>query len=227
MDITELKKQAAEKAVEYVKSGMVVGLGTGSTAIFAIYKIGQLLKEGKLKDIIGVPTSIASETEARKLGIPLAGLEERPVIDITIDGADEVDDNLNLIKGGGGAHLREKVVAQASRKLIIVCDDSKISARLGEKFYVPVEVIPFAEKTVNDFLVSLGAGVSKRKTKVGGIFISDEKNIILDARFAPIDDPVALSHKLKEKAGIVEHGLFTGLTSKVIVASPDGIKILQ
>ncbi|NLT51203.1 MAG: ribose-5-phosphate isomerase RpiA [Ignavibacteria bacterium] len=226
MDIKLLKQQAAEKAVEFVKPGMVVGLGTGSTAIFAIYKIGQLLKDGKLKNIIGVPTSIASDNEARKLGIPLAGLDEQPVIDITIDGADEVDDYLNLIKGGGGAHLREKVVAQASKKLIIVCDDSKISHKLGEKFYVPVEVIPFAEKPVKDYLLKLGAQVTVRKRADGSTFISDEQNLILDATFGIIENPFELSAKLKEKAGIVEHGLFTGLTSMVIVASTEGIKTL-
>lgn len=139
MDLIQLKQKAAEKAVDYVKSGMIVGLGTGSTAIFAIRKIGQMLKSGELKNILGIPTSVAAETEAIKVGIPIVSLEKYPIIDITIDGADEVDDNLNLIKGGGGAHLREKVVAQASKKLIIVCDFSKISHKLGEKFYVPIE----------------------------------------------------------------------------------------
>ena len=144
MDKNSLKKTAAEEAVSYIKSGMVVGLGTGSTAFFAIQKIGQLVKDGELKDIVGLPTSKRTEELAVELGIPLSDLSKNPTIDITIDGADEVDDNLDVIKGGGGALLREKVIAQATKKQIIIVDDSKISKYLGENWSVPVEVLKFA-----------------------------------------------------------------------------------
>lgn len=227
MNIDELKKQAAEYAVKYIKSGMVVGLGTGSTTLFALRKIGSLINSGELKDVVGIPTSNNTEEEAKKLGIPITTLDEHPSIDLTIDGADEVDKNLNLIKGGGAALLKEKIVAQASKKEIIIIDESKMSDVLGTKWAVPVEVIPFALNVELEFLKSLKAKVEVRKSSSGEILITDEGNYIIDSDFGPIDNPEELSNKLNARAGIVEHGLFIGLTNHVIIASGNGISELK
>jgi len=185
----ELKQKAAYRAVEFIDSGMVVGLGSGSTTAFAVMRIGERLKSGDLKNIVGIPTSIRTEKLATELGIPLCGLDDQPVIDVTIDGADEVDPVLNLIKGGGGALLREKVVAQASRQNIIIVDESKLSPRLGSRWALPVEVIPFAAKTEENFLKSQGATVSLRLDDVGRPYHTDQNNFILDANFGEIEDP--------------------------------------
>lgn len=178
-----LKEKAARHAVESVKSGMVLGLGTGSTVAFALKRIGQRLKAGQLTDIAGIPTSLQTEKLARELGIPLATFEKRTEIDLTIDGADEVDPRLNLIKGGGGALLREKVVAQASRRNIIIVDDSKYSLVLGTRWPLPVEVIPFAWPLEADYANSLGARVALRKNVDGSPFTTDQGNYILDCDF--------------------------------------------
>lgn len=225
-DSTHFKQQAAERAVEFVESGMVVGLGSGSTAIWAVRGIGQKLANGQLRDIRGIPTSVVTETEARQLGIPLVTLEECPVIDLTIDGADEVDPHFNLIKGGGGALLREKIAAQASKREIIIVDESKLVEKLGTKWAVPVEVIPFGWHSQYDYLVSLGAQIKVRQAG-DAIFKTDQGNLILDCQFGLIDDPVRLGAQLKSRAGIVEHGLFLGLASDVIVASQQGIRFLK
>ena len=227
MDMNQLKKQAAEKAVEQIQSGMVVGLGTGSTAKFATYKIAELLKAGILKDIIAIPTSYATEQLATELNIPLATFNEIQEIDLTIDGADEVDDKLNLIKGGGGAMLREKVIAQASKREIIVVDESKISKKLGEKWHVPIEVLKFSVVLERKFLESLGTEVELRLNEKGDAYLTDEGNYILDTNFGVIDSPEELAPKLVTRAGIVEHGLFVNLTDEVIVASPGGIKSIK
>lgn len=227
MDNTELKKQAAEKAVEQIKSANIIGLGTGSTANFAIMKIAELLKEGKLNNIVGIPTSKATEKLAESLSIPLTSLNEINEIDLTIDGADEVDDQLNVIKGGGGALLREKVVAQTSKREIIVVDESKISKQLGEKWHVPVEVLKFSFQLEKRFLESLGASVVLRKTDDGNPYVTDENNYILDANFGIISSPGDLARKLEARAGIVEHGIFVGLVHEVIVASSNGIKSIK
>jgi ribose 5-phosphate isomerase A len=226
-DTAGLKKQAAERAVEFVESGMVVGLGSGSTTLYAVRRIGELLREGQLTDIVGVPTSEATDAEARRLGIPLTTLETSPVIDLTIDGADEVAPNFDLIKGGGGALLREKIVAQASLREIIVVDESKLSPALGTKFPVPVEVIPFGWIPEGNYLASLGAEVKLRQLAGGEPFVTDQGNRILDARFGPIEKPTALAAKLVARAGIVEHGLFLGLATDVVVAGPDGVRSLE
>ncbi len=223
----ELKQNAAHRAVEFVDSGMVVGLGTGSTTAFAVTRIGERLKSGDLKNIIGIPTSIRTEKLARALGIPLCGLGDRPQIDVTIDGADEVDPDLNLIKGGGGALLREKVVAQASQKNIIIVDESKLSPRLGTRWALPVEVIPFAAKSEETFLKSMATAVNLRIDNKGQPFQTDQNNYILDANFGEMMDPKALASRLNERAGIVEHGLFLGLASDVIVAAENGIRHLK
>ena len=222
----ELKQKAAFRAVEFIESGMVVGLGTGSTTSFAVIRIGEQLKSGDLKNIVGIPTSIRTEKLAGELNIPLCGLGDQPEIDVTIDGADEVDPDLNLIKGGGGALLREKVVAQASRQHIIIVDESKLSPRLGTHWALPVEVIPFAVKTEEDFLLSLGAAVTRRTDEKGQSYRTDQHNFILDANFGEIADPNDLASRLNQRAGIVEHGLFLNLASDVIVAG-NAIRHLQ
>ena len=223
----ELKQKTAYQAVEFIESGMIVGLGTGSTTAFAVIRIGERLKSGDLKNIVGIPTSIRTEKLAGDLNIPLCSLDDQPDIDVTIDGADEVDPDLNLIKGGGGALLREKVVAQASRQNVIIVDDSKLSARLGTKWALPVEVIPFAAKTEASFLESLGASVSIRSQGDGSNFKTDQNNLILDADFGPISDLAKLAAQLNGRAGIVEHGLFLELASDLIVAESNGIRHLK
>jgi ribose 5-phosphate isomerase A len=223
----ELKQRAAARAAEFVDSGMVVGLGSGSTSNFAVARIAERLKSGAIKNIVGIPSSTRTAELATELGIPLTGFDEKHQIDLTIDGADEVDPELNLIKGGGGALLREKVVAQASRKNIIIVDDSKLSDRLGTKWALPVEVIPFAAKTAACFLESLGASVSVRRRDDGDYFKTDQNNLILDADFGPMPDPAKIAAQLNGRAGIVEHGLFLELASDVIVAESNGIRHLK
>ena len=225
-NIPQLKQKAGWYAVDFVESGMVLGLGHGSTAVFAVRCIAQLLREGRLRDVLGVPCSRQVEAEAQELGIPLTTLDQHPTVDLTIDGADEVDPNLNLIKGGGGALLREKIVAQASRREIIVVDESKLSPALGAHWPVPVEVIPFGWCVQSAYLESLGARPTLRLREDGTPFKTDQGNLILDCHFGPISDPVHLAARLNERAGIVEHGLFLGLATDVIVASHEGIRHL-
>ena len=217
------KRRAAEQAVAFVESGMVVGLGAGSTAAFAIERIADLLKEGKLRDVVGIPCSKAVGAAAQQLGIPLATLEDCPLIDVTIDGADEVDPDLNLIKGGGGALLHEKIVAQATRREVIVVDASKPSPRLGTKWALPIEVISFGWGSQLRFLEGLGARVGVRQTPSGRVFTTDEGHLILDADFGPIADPLRLAQELDARTGIVEHGLFLGLATDLFVASDEEV----
>ena len=226
-DTAELKRQAAWRAVQIVESGSVVGLGAGSTAAFALRHLAELLRAGHLKDILGVPCSLQVEREARSLRIPITTLEEHPVVDMTIDGADEVDPDLDLIKGGGGALLREKIVAQASRREIIVVDESKLSPVLGTRWAVPVEVAPFGWGSHVPFLESLGARVALRTNRVGVQFKTDQGNLILDCNFGPISDPTRVAAQLSQRAGVVEHGLFLGLATDVIVAGDEGITHLK
>ena len=223
----ELKQKAACQAVEFIETGMIVGLGTGSTTAFAVIRIGERLKSGDLKNIVGIPTSIRTEKLAGDLNIPLCSLDDQPDIDVTIDGADEVDPDLNLIKGGGGALLWEKVVAQASRRNIIIVDQSKLSPCLGTHWAVPIEVIPFAVKTEENFLKSLGAAVTLRTAEGGQPYKTDQDNFILDANLGEIADPNGIAARLNQRAGIVEHGLFLGLASDVIVSAEDDIRHLK
>jgi ribose 5-phosphate isomerase A len=206
---------------------MVVGLGHGSTTIFALRRIAQLLGDGELRDVLGIPTSMQVRNDAQELGIPLTTLDEHPIIDLTIDGADEVDDDLNLIKGGGGALLREKIVAQASRREIIVVDQTKLSPTLGSQWPVPVEVIPFGWRSQAAYLESLGAQVTPRRDAEGSPFHTDQGNLILDCDFGAIASPEQLAARLKERAGVVEHGMFLGLASDVIVGTDEGIQHLK
>ena len=184
----ELKRLAAEAAVQQVRSGMVVGLGFGSTAIHALRAIGEKVQLGELEDVQGVPTAESIARAAVDVGISLTTLEDHPVIDLTIDGADEVDPELNLIKGGGGALLREKIVAQASRRLVIVVDDSKLSDRLGSQFRLPVEVLSFGWGSQTEFLVDLGAEVHMRQQADGSPYQTDSGNYILDCDVGVMED---------------------------------------
>jgi ribose 5-phosphate isomerase A len=219
------KQEAGERAVDWIESGMIVGLGTGSTVIFAIRKIGSCIASGELRDITGVPTSNASKAAALEIGIPVTDLAgDVTTIDVTIDGADEVDPALNLVKGGGGALLHEKIVAQASRREVIVVDAGKPSARLGTRHVLPVEVIPFSAAVERAYLESIGATVVARTQADGSAFVTDEGNVILDCDFGPIDDLERLDALLHARAGVVEHGLFLGLTNDLLIAGPDGVE---
>lgn len=218
MDATQLKRRAAEAAVQFIESGMVIGLGAGSTALQAIITIGEKLQRGELTEIVGVPCSKQVAADAEKYGVPLANLESHPILDLTIDGADEVDPWLRVIKGGGGALLREKIVAQASRREIIIVDDSKLSPLLGTTWALPIEVIEFGWQTHISFLKELGATVQLRQDKAGNPFRTDQGNLILDCNFGPMQEPEKLAQALEGRSGIVEHGLFLGLVTDLIVA---------
>ncbi len=221
------KEAAALKAVEFVEPGMVIGLGSGSTAIYAVREIGLRFNAGELDGILGVPTSLQVAQEARELGIPLTALDDHPQVDLTIDGADEVDPQLDLIKGGGGALLREKIVAQASRREIIVVDETKLSDKLGARFALPVEVLPFGWAPEAAYLESLGASVTLRETQGGEPAVTDQGNWILDAEFGPIEDPRALSDQLDQRAGVAAHGLFIGLATDLMVGGSNGARHLD
>jgi ribose 5-phosphate isomerase A len=224
---TQFKRQAAEYAVGFVEPGMVIGLGTGSTASYATRRIAQFLGEGKLNEIVGFATSKAVWEEAKQLGIPMATEDMPRSIDLTIDGADEVDPGMNLIKGGGGALLREKVVAQASHRLFIAIDDSKNSPQLGTHRVLPVEVLPFGWRSQVRFLESLGAHVVVRREQDGSEFVTDSGNPIFDCDFGPIANVADLALRLSAQAGIVEHGLFLGLATDLIIAGKTGIRHLR
>ena len=223
-----LKRQAAERALEYVESGMVLGLGTGSTVAHFLDLLATKLSQGALSDIVGVPTSIWTGREARKAGIELIGLADREKVDLTVDGADEVSPDLDLIKGMGGALLREKMVAQASHHVVIIADGSKAVDRLGTLSLLPVEVSEWASGTHAKFLEGLGAEVETRRSEDALPLRSDNGNLILDCRFPDgIDDPAGLDIMLQKRAGIVETGLFLGLADVAILAFADGIQVRE
>jgi ribose 5-phosphate isomerase A len=216
------KEAAARASLEFVKDGQVVGLGTGSTAAFFIKLLAERVSAGLR--IRGIPTSVKSQELAASLGIPLTTLDEVQEIAVTVDGADEVDPQLRLIKGGGGAMLREKIVASATKQLVIVADASKQVPLLG-KFPLPVEVIRFAEALVAKRIAELGAQVSIRKAADGKPYVTDENNHILDCRFGEIRDPDKLARQLSDMPGIVEHGLFIGMAKVALFAR--GNQIVQ
>jgi ribose 5-phosphate isomerase A len=218
------KESTGRAAAKLVRDGDVVGLGTGSTAYFTVIALGERVKAG-LK-IIGIPTSVKTGDLARSLGIPLTTLDEHPEIDITIDGADEIDPQLRMIKGGGGALLREKVVASASKKMVAVVDSAKAVAVLG-KFPLPVEVIAFARTVVEKKIVALGGAPKLRTKPDGGTYITDNGNWILDCGFGEIVDPPALALALSNVPGIVEHGLFIGLASMALVGRGERVEELR
>jgi len=218
------KEAAARASLRFIKSGQVVGLGTGSTAASFIRLLAEQVKNGLL--IRGIPTSVRSRELAESLGIPLTTLDECQEIDVTVDGADEVDPELRLIKGGGGALLREKVVASATKYLVIVADATKQVPRLG-KFPLPVEVIRFAQALVAKEIAALGADVRLRLQANGTPYVTDESNHILDCRFGEIADADKLARQLSDMPGIVEHGLFIGMASNVLLAKGDAIVELR
>ena len=216
------KEAAASASLRFVRDGDIVGLGTGSTAVHAVRLLGEQVRAG-LK-IRGIPTSAATQELAASVGIPLTTLDEFQQINVTIDGADEVDPNLRLIKGGGGALLHEKIVASASQKCVIIVDSSKQVSMLG-KFPLPVEIIPFARALLAKNIAALGASVSLRMNPSGKPFITDEGHYILDCSFGQISDPESLARALEEMPGIVEHGLFIGMADVVLVGKGD--KVLE
>jgi ribose 5-phosphate isomerase A len=218
------KEIAGRAAAKLVNDGEIVGLGTGSTAYFTVLALGERVKAG-LK-IIGIPTSVKTGDLARSVGIPLTTLDEHPEIDITIDGADEIDPKLRLIKGGGGALLREKVVASASRKMVVVADSAKVVPVLG-KFPLPVEVIAFARTVVEKKITALGGSPKLRVKPDGSPYVTDNGNQILDCNFGRIADPPALALALSNTPGIVEHGLFIGLASVALVGREDEVEEMR
>lgn len=214
------KETAARKAVEAVQSGMVVGLGTGSTAVYAIEALGRRIREEAL-DIRGVPTSQRSEDLARQVGIPLIDFSQTSFVDVTIDGADEVDGDLTLIKGGGGALVQEKIVASASRKLIIICDKSKVKATLGA-FPLPIAIVRFGWQSTLRKLEAFGHSVALRQNSDGAPFLSDDGLYIVDMHCKAIPDPAKCEREVKAITGVAEVGLFTGMATSVIVGHDDG-----
>jgi len=220
----EEKLAAARRSLSFVRDGYVVGLGTGSTAAYAIRLLGEEVCKG-LK-IRGIPTSVHSRDLAISLGIPLTTFEHCSEIDVTIDGADEINSALDLIKGGGGALLRDKIVASASRQVVIIADSSKQVLSLG-KFPLPVEVVPFAEALLARRIAALGASIVLRKDQTGRAFVTDEGHRILDCSFRQIMDPNGLAHELDRMPGVVEHGLFLGMADVALIGQGSDVMELR
>jgi ribose 5-phosphate isomerase A len=219
-----LKREAGEAAAGLVEDGMVLGLGTGSTVRYTLDRLGKLVADGL--DIVGVPTSTSTEKLALSLRIPLTSLEEHPELDLTIDGADEVSPSLDVIKGLGGALVREKIVAASSRRLIVVVDESKLVDRLGTKSPLPVEVVRFGSEATKARLAALGCDPAWRVAG-GERLVSDNGNYILDCRMDGIDDPPALEARINSIPGVVENGLFLGMAEAAYVGTPQGVRVLQ
>lgn len=230
MSFDPAKRRAAEHALAYVEPGMRLGLGTGSTAAALVELLGARVRDGLR--VFAVPTSEATRALAEQQGILLTTLEEAPRLDLTIDGADEIDPHLRLIKGGGGALLREKIVASASRRMIVIADHTKKVAKLG-RFPLPVEVVQFGHRSTELHIVEQAAKigavgkVSLRQRADGLPFVTDGGNLVLDCTFGRIDDPQRLAEALQSIPGVVEHGLFIGLADLAIVAGPDGVETLR
>ncbi|XP_074573114.1 putative ribose-5-phosphate isomerase 3, chloroplastic [Curcuma longa] len=227
----DLKKLAAVKAVEYVSSGMVLGLGTGSTAAFVVAEIGALLANGQLSDIVGVPTSKRTYEQALSLGIPLSTLDDHPRIDLAIDGADEVDPDLNLVKGRGGALLREKMVEAASDKFVVVADETKLVSGLGGSgLAMPVEVVQFCWKynqiRLQELFSEEGCQAKLRLGSAGKPYVTDNSNYIIDLYFeTPLKDAASAGKEISALEGVVEHGLFLDMATAVIIAGKDGVTV--
>lgn len=230
MNADLLKRESARRALEYVRPGMKLGLGTGSTAAHFVDLLAEKVRAGL--DVVGVPTSEATRKQAEGLGIRLTTLDETPELDLTVDGADELDPVLNLIKGGGGALLREKIVASASREMIVVADESKAVRELG-RFPLPIEVVDFGIEATRRAIVQVAeaAGcrgeMKLRKRPDGHVFVTDQAHVILDAHFGRIPDAAALARGLAQIPGVVEHGLFIGLASRAILAGPEGVRVVE
>jgi len=225
-DSEVFKRQAAERAIAFVRSGMRLGLGTGSTARHFVDLVGAETRKGL--DVIGVPTSEATAAQARDLGIRLTTLDETPELDLTVDGADEIDGALRLIKGGGGALLREKIVASASRRMLVIADSTKRVATLGA-FPLPIEIVPFgAASTIRRIAKAVAAlglvGPTTLRRKDGALFVTDGGHYILDCAFGAIPDPEALDRALDAIAGVVDCGLFIGVADAAVFAGPAGVE---
>ena len=225
-DQAELKRIAAERAVEEVKDGMVLGLGTGSTAALAVEAIGRRVQAG-LK-VTAIPTSEVTAAQARRLGIPLVDFADCTALDLTIDGADAVDRaRLHLIKGLGAALLREKIVAAVSKRMVVIVDDSKLSGAFGTRCPVPVETVQFGWQATERRLAALGCETKLRRTAAGEPLVTDGGNFVIDCSFGAIADPVRLETRIKQLVGVVENGLFIGLATDVIVAGRDGVEVIR
>lgn len=225
--VEKAKKRAALEAVKHVKDGYIIGLGSGSTAAYAINEIGKLTQQ-KNWQILGVPTSYQAMQLATDCGIEVTTLQQHPKLDLTIDGADQIDKDLNLIKGMGGALTREKIVASASKQVIIIADESKLTNELGRDHPVPIEVLPFAISTVTLKIQKMKGKPRLRETsgKVGPL-VTDNGNFILDADFGPIDSPSKLHFQLKSIPGVVETGIFTGIVNIVYLGTKNGVRKLE
>ncbi len=217
------KEAAGRRAAELIQEGMTLGLGTGSTVSYVLQRLAERIRAGHLNGVRGVPTSQATRVQARELGIPLVGLEGVAALDLTIDGADEVDPGFVLVKGGGGALLREKVVASISRREVIVVSPDKLVERLADRFPLPIEVVPFARPVVARALAELGFQPTPRRGKVRGLFRTDNGNSILDARFpGGLDDPAEMERRIAMIPGVVASGLFVGMCQTLVIGRPDG-----
>ena len=222
----ELKRVAAEKAVEAVADGMVLGLGTGSTAALAVDAIGRRVQQG-LK-VVAIPTSEATAAQSRRLGIPLVDFADHSAVDLTIDGADAVDRrNLNLVKGLGGALLREKIVAAASKRMIVIVDDSKLQGAFGTRCPVPVETVQFGWQSTERRLMALGCTTKLRRSAEGNPVITDGGNYVIDCHFGAIADAAGLADRIKHEIGVVETGLFIALATEVIIAGANGVEVIR
>mgnify|MGYP002713072538 CR=1 FL=1 len=230
MTADQQKRAAAQKALDYVRSGMRLGLGTGSTAAHFVDLLGARVKDGL--DIVGVPTSEATRRQAEGLGIKLTTLDETPQLDLTVDGADEIGPGLILIKGAGGAHLREKIVAAASAQMLVIADASKHVASLGG-CPLPLEIVRFGTRAVvlavekEIRAIGLDGAIMQRKAKDGSMFVSDNGNYVFDCQVRSIPDPAQLARTLEAVPGLVEHGLFIGLAGIAVVAGPEGVQVLE
>ena len=230
MDVDAQKRAAAARAVEFVRPGMRLGLGTGSTAKYFVEVLAERVRAGL--DVIAVPTSDATRRDAERLGVPLTSLDEAPQLDLTVDGADEIASDLSLIKGGGGALLREKIVASASTRMIVIADESKWVPALG-RFPLPVEVVPFGLGATRRAVEAAAAAAGcpgpavLRRDKDGHAFVTDGGHWILDAALERIADPVSLADRLDGIAGVVEHGLFVGLAHAAVVAGSNGVRLVE
>jgi len=225
-----MKREAARRALDFVRPGMRLGLGTGSTAAHFVELLAERVKQGL--DVVGVPTSEATRAQAERLGVPLTTLDDEPELDLTVDGADEIDHHINLIKGGGGALLREKIVAAASRDMVVIADDSKWVGRLG-RFPLPIEVVDFGlgatKKAIAAVVLEAGCPgpIRLRHKPDGHVFVTDQGHLILDAGLGSIPDARKLAQGLSRIPGVVEHGLFIGLARRAVLAGSEGVRVIE
>jgi ribose 5-phosphate isomerase A len=221
------KRAAAARAIEFVRPGMKLGLGTGSTAKHFVELLGERVRAGL--DVVGVPTSESTRTDAERSGVPLTTLDAAPALDLTVDGADEIGPDLTLIKGGGGALLREKIVAAASARMVVIADETKWVSSLG-RFPLPIEVLPFglaATQRAIEHAVAAEGSLTLRRGKDGHAFVTDGGHWIIDAALGRIADPKGLAAKLSAIPGVMEHGLFIGLAQAAVLAGPDGVRVVE